>query len=329
MTVADKPDTGAIPGASATVPADDAQFAAAMEDMRKHLRYTSAALGAVATTVIGGLGWAKLNDIFPIPAEHYWRVLLMTIFGAALAIAGSIFVAGGFFTAQRRIIVSSRQSREDQPDPLAENRSKKESELARYVMNEFAWEENAADLLALDLRAQRMARVARNLSIAATRFSDESERLNNIVKLALQRTCVVLLERRSRKATSSWSTKTSLAVAVVGIVLLWGAADYSAGQHALIGLRKDCSAAVAAGAAGACDSVETPAQQSRRRLAQDKTAADEAARVEAAKAALPPVASGVSEIARTCATAMHSDYQSLPAPAFEQAVSRCIRLATR
>lgn len=76
-------------GGPSSAASEAKQIAEGMAQIRSHLRYTGAALGAAATLVLGGLGWTQVHDAFPLPPGPrefpwwIWPVLL----GVAIAVA--------------------------------------------------------------------------------------------------------------------------------------------------------------------------------------------------------------------------------------------------
>jgi hypothetical protein len=103
----------------------------------------------------------------------------------------------------------------------------------------------------------------------------EAKRLEERVELALWRTALWILERRSKDAFIGRRTKAALAVTVFGLVGTFGIAHYAEGQRALVQLRATCQDAVAKGAVDACDPVRS--DSTKMRVAQNKVAEDKAA----------------------------------------------------
>lgn len=326
-------------GTEATPPSAAAGEAKAIEsgmsEIRDHLRKTGAALGAAATLILAGLGWAQVHQAFPLPAGRLVVSLPQTLLvsllvgivlgggavflvygllgakrdsraivyaavaGAALAalllavltaeqiggsesvdlslsrtlafglglssllaVGGAAWLASRFFGAQRRILISTE-------DGLTELADDAEQNARDRIFEAVAAQEGARTLYALELRALRFGRIARSLSnapqtSAASRTSvgrsyleSEAKVLTELVNLALWRAALWVLEYRSKKAFDGWQSKLALSATVVGLVGVFGIADYAKGERDLVDLRAKCQKAVAAGAVDACGSVRS------------------------------------------------------------------------
>ena len=95
------PATGAVDPAAGT-----ADLKKGMEGIRDHLRRVGAALGTLGTAVVGGLSYARLNEMFPVPPSIERTVYILAGFGLALSFGGLVYVGGRFYKAQRRILLT-------------------------------------------------------------------------------------------------------------------------------------------------------------------------------------------------------------------------------
>jgi len=180
------------------------------------------------------------------------RVLLaLAAAGAAAAFGGAAWFSSRFFAAQRRILLAAKESD-------CQGLSKEDTTARDSVYRAQAAAEVAPSLHALELRSYRLARMARALPKEDPRkrsWEEEAKRLFEAVDEAIHWAAVAILERRSATAFSGKGTRSALAFAIAGIILVFGLADYAKGQRDLIELRATCQAAVTKGATDACDSV--------------------------------------------------------------------------
>ena len=258
-TAADPPKAPAPTGVSPSSGADD--LAKGMEGVRSMLQRTGAALGAASAAVLAALGLTQAYELFPLPQgldpEQKLSIVVSALAGAALALGGATWLAARFFSAQRRILLDSSGL---QGDTVAER-----AEVMR-VLTEHAREENARNLLALELRALRLDRIARRRKAAQLRSSvqsppalassgiqAEADRLHSVVSIALTRAAAVLLERRARDVFRGGRTAAALVMTLGGLLLLFGVGDYTDGERDLVELRKACSEAKPG--AQACETV--------------------------------------------------------------------------
>lgn len=173
--------------------------------------------------------------------------------GSFLAVGGAAWLASRFFGAQRRILIAP-------DDALTKLGDADERRGRDYFFGEVARGEGAASLRDLELRAARLDRVARRLpadSDEAKRASSEATSLAGVIELALSSAALWILECRSSKAFDGRKTKIALGMTVLGLVLVFGIADYAKGERELVNLRTKCQTAVKAGAIDACDPVRT------------------------------------------------------------------------
>ncbi len=326
---ADPPKAPGAPGVDRT--ANATQLRDGMAAIREHLRTFGAALAALATAVLAGLGYATLHKLFPAPTGYPGWWLAATGLAVA-AVGGSVWLTSQFFAAQRRIVFTpARISPPERADPPRWRRvgglTRGERELLELVLHEHAAEENAASARALEGRALRLARVARDRELSgrviakqAPPVQAEADRLDGVLAIAALRASLAVLEERSRRVFSPGWPLVALVVASVGIVGLFIMADYSQGQRDLVTLRADCTSAVKAGATTACDSVDigTPlatvapssmATADVEVLARLTACAKEAAVTEQSDVVIPPAL--VSAAISTCA-GLPTDLRTVP-----------------
>jgi len=248
-----------------------------MAGMRGLLQRTGALLGTAATALIGGLGYTQLHNIFPIP-KNVSSCTEWLLGGSVLAgFGGAVWLAAIFFMAQRQVLIGTTWD-DDLVGP--------DRRIARRIEEEYAHEENAPDIRAVELRALRLAGIARALgetdAARAKATKAESDRLLAVVHLALVRTAAGILEERSRRAFHRWPTIAALVLAVLGIVGIFSLSDYYKGQRDVYQARVKCAQAEAAGIPDACAAFETPAQTKARQSVQQASAALAAAKAKAA-----------------------------------------------
>lgn len=270
-----------------------------MASMRTLLQRTGAVLGAAATALLAGLGYAQLHNIFPIPKNvgSYTHILLFIFLLAAFG--GAAWLTAIFFMAQRQILIGTYWN-----DDLG----RADTQIADRVKNEFAREEDAASIRAVELRAVRLAGVARALSgtdaKGAKAAKGESDRLWGVVHLALVRTAATILEERSRRAFRGLPTIIAFLAAVIGIVGIFALSDYYKGQRDLYLAREKCAQAEANGIVGACSAYETPSLTKKRQDAETKLKNEAAQKAAAALASLSPAQTKALTQAADCEVAI-------------------------
>jgi hypothetical protein len=230
------PSAGAVDAA-----ADAQQLHDGMAGIRTSLQQTGSALGAVGGVLIAGLGWTRVHDLFPLPAENRPYLLVAAIVAALAATGGSAGLAAQFFLAQRRILVAT-----DHDDLAGESELEpQEQEIQSRIERGHARTEYGETLLDLEMRAFRFERMARNASCdEQKKLKAEAARLNELVSIGGTRVAATILERRAARAFTGSQTLAALSLAILGTAGLFGLADYSRGQRDLIKLRTDCALAV-------------------------------------------------------------------------------------
>jgi hypothetical protein len=320
------PITGAVDPA-----ADTPQLEKGMEAVRDHLRRVGAALGTLGTAVVGGLSYARLNEMFPVPpAIPAWEVYLLAGLGLALSFGGLVYSGGRFFRAQRRILLTevsdnaggewSRKKRlwaawnvlfhseaaspppgEFVPSAIRNSLSSKERELVRRIFDDFAHGESASSLQALDLRKLRLSRIERRMLPSQNPdrhawVKAEADYLERYESNAATGAAATVLEQRAQDVFRGWRTPLGLLVTAIGAALVWGVADYSKGQRDLIDLQANCAKAEAAGAIDACDIL----LNDQRRRALDRAAHKAAQTVQTQKEELGPADQKIFDAKAKC-----------------------------
>jgi hypothetical protein len=259
-----------------------------MKSIRDSLKTMGGAFAAAAGVIVTGLGYARLHEAFPLPPYGWYRTaaICALILGALLTLGGAAWFSGRFFAAQRRIPMYTRIPAHPQeergflsgfgdfspesyaareygrrPDQSDEEKhvglNKSEKVLRGEMFREDAQAEDASSLEALELRANRLDRIARRQSEGPSRAALEQEvaRINSAIRLTFRRTAAAILERRAQDAYYGWPTKVAIAAFIVGLGLLFGTADWAKGERDLIGLRATCAEAEIKGAPDACKPV--------------------------------------------------------------------------
>jgi len=302
--------------------ADAAQLAQANVAMRSLLQRMGAGLGAAATAILAGLGWTRLNDIFPIPrnVESWtWALLIVAVVSALI---GSAWLSSIFFVAQRRIMIgTTKRSRRGLHGD--------DKSIADRVLKEHARFEEAPKILDIELRALRFERIARSLKPAeagtAKALHAESDRLYGFVGLALHRAASAVLENRSRRAFFQWPTFVALAAG--GIFGSFAIADYYKGERDLSALQVTCAKGEES-FPNACAPFETSAARVRRQREQKATkAASSVVKARAVKASKrTPAQKRLLAAVATCQKAIP---RSVTGPTRAKAVGLCAVAAAK
>lgn len=217
---------GAPPGVDPNASVDELKQN--MADLRGDLRRWLAAVGAVASAAMAGLGWTQADKLFPLPGP--WGVPFVAAMCAAAIIIGALVIFVRLYSAQRRILVGL--------EPIGRDGGLTPAEvtLVEKQFKEQAKTEQALLLRDLQARADRLDRAATRLDVAgnqlAPKVRQEADRLNTYVGIAQRRVGVLLLEQRARRATSSHWTVAALATAAFGIAGMFATANYASGYRA-------------------------------------------------------------------------------------------------
>jgi hypothetical protein len=240
--------------------------------IRGLLQLTGTAIGTGATAVLAGLGYAQLHQIFPLPSSvntlPYWILIGLISVGT---LCSAFWLAAIFLKAQRRILLTAVPSESDVSGngrvqrliDMVDYHGMSELDLVEARFSQAASEENATRLRDLELRANRLLRMSIRPAIKPddqASLSKESKRLLAMLELTLYRVAEEILERRSASAFKGGWTGVAFVCAAVGIVALFGIADYSKGQRDLVSLTKECASLPASSARlGWCQTLDVPA----------------------------------------------------------------------
>jgi hypothetical protein len=258
----DETAKGQAPAAEApteTAPADAAStLSAAMEAMRSLLQRTGGALAAAGGVVLAGLGYSQLHKLFPIPSYGLgWWLLAVAAGGLLLAVVGAGLLAAIYMRAQRRILMETRveDCDLDRRGGFLYRRRDAEPRLVTRHFLKVAAENDAADLHQLELRAARLSRIALRIPDRSDARRIELEQqvadLQSTIQLGLRQAAALVLERRSANAFRRRAAALPLLCAIAGVLLAFGAADYSQGERDKIGVISSCGT-VAHSEAGWC-----------------------------------------------------------------------------
>jgi hypothetical protein len=260
LTIARREQTQAAPKSPPPIPPTESELTQhrnylvdGLADIRKLLQRTGTALGAAATALLAGLGYARLHDVFPLPAGKWW-ISPVAVFLGALAVSGSVWLAYRFFAAQRRILISPSPA-ENINDIDKDERRLIATTYRRYVKRYLPVSNtnpDADDLSQIRSLATEIQKKNKNLAKSLYAFAevasydgdllqvqnladslrdqgeeDLAERLARVVEIAQFDAVTKVLEHRSIQAFKGLKTGLALAMAVVGIFGLFAIADYS------------------------------------------------------------------------------------------------------
>jgi hypothetical protein len=299
-----------------------------LKEVRAHLRRLGSALAAGATAILAGLGYKTLHDLFPAPDTDRYLVPAIAAIGAALALTGAGWLTLRFFGAQRQIPLST-----DTAGLLGRlgKFDDDERDLRDEIYLRAAQEEGVDSLYAMELNAMRLEKLAQRATDPkrAERYQSQADRLNTKLRTTVLATAAMILERRADRVYRGPQTKIAFASAAAGIVLLFGAADYSKGERDSIALQKSCAEADKAGAKDPCtgvvDFTPKPMPQT-----SSPDAAAERATLQQARGSLPRRARRVVRRVAGCRRIADA-HPALNRPgagaAKQTAVARCIRAA--
>jgi hypothetical protein len=228
---------------------------AGLREVRSHLRRVGAALAAGATALLAGLGWVQLHNVFPAPTDDSTLVPLLAFLGTAAALLGIGWLMRTIFAAQRQIPIVSDTEALGTLGSLNE----RERGIRQAVFKSVAEEQGETCLRAVELKARQAERDAETATTPADkeRLKAEAARLVSAVESGVVGAALLILEERSGSVFRGAQAQAAFILTALGIILAFGAADYSKGQRDLVALRKACAEAQAAGVKDPCKSVVT------------------------------------------------------------------------
>lgn len=211
--------------------ADIDDLKTSLRDIRTSLRQWTVGVGAVATALLTGVGWTQADRLFPLAGPSWVPWLAGT--SAVAAVVAGVYVLVSLYAAQTRILIGN----EDELGRYSIRFRPKEKPLVLTALADQAAVEGAPQLRDVDLRAQRLLRIASRLKLEDDRkFAEaarkEADRLNAYLGLAEMRVVLMLLERRALYVTRIKSfTALALLVAALGIAGVFTAANFSKGAR--------------------------------------------------------------------------------------------------
>jgi len=224
-------------GTTSTPGIDPASSAIAIqkanEDLRAKMKAIGAGLGAIATSVLGVVGYTRADDIFPFPSHAPGGLGWLTAILAGVALISAALLVADFYAVQMPAQIGSNVDLDRFRNPFDVHAIHKEADRMR--------DELGATLYALDLRASRLARIAHNLDpegngadakdALAHRARIESQRLSDTVRLELARLAGYLIRRRARRAFGGPMFYTLLGLAVLGTGWTFAMGDWAKGRR--------------------------------------------------------------------------------------------------
>jgi hypothetical protein len=200
-----------------------------LDDLRSDLRRWGAAIGSVATAVLAGIGWTKVDNLFPFPSNVNW-IGPVSVACAVAAVGGSVYIFLRLYGAQRRILVGT-----DHPLPHRCGLWPSERRFAEHALDLQARSEGAVHMADVEARALRYEHVATRLELAGDELAKaartEANRLDTFVALARLRVGLALLEKRSRRAMTGFTTWVALIATAFGIAGLFALSNWSQGER--------------------------------------------------------------------------------------------------
>lgn len=315
-------------------PAADAdKLIAGMDAIRKSLSTYGAALGAIASAILLGLGWATLNTIFPVRQQHTWAYLVLVVALAAIAVLSVLSLVSRLFSAQRRIVftpslINGAPSVPAREDPEGDKSLGNDRELAKKILQDHATEANADSIESLELRMLRLNRVAASIGDnPATTFKaqrdilqKEADELDARISIAAVRASVAVLETRAEAVFKPRPSGYLLAATGLAIIGLFITADFSKGQRDLVDLQQKCITAQKDSlTASSCHDLGVPKNYSKPKSSSASTA-------KPTSTATPTADTAVMDRLVSCQAKVKKT--SLPPVVLQSALAKCAGIAT-
>lgn len=252
-----KPTTGKTPAELAAIDDDDKQLDTSMKALRDDLGAFGKSIGAIATGIIGALGYTRFNDIFPFPLGAPGWLGPATAAAATCGLAATTFLVFRFFFAKRRILIwppprpgipwslrvlsffaalAKRPLDLDPEKPHSPLHKWGERHLIIQMTQPYAESEGEKSLYAVEGRRRKVLEEAhRKQPTGGTDTAEwkEAYRLEKVVDLALWDAADAVLERRTRGAFGGPVAFIAIALAVGGIGFTFGTADWAKGRRTL------------------------------------------------------------------------------------------------
>jgi hypothetical protein len=235
-------------GTSSMPGIDPASSASSIEaqnaELRQGVRSIATALGAVATLIVGTVGFTRADDIFPLRDAPGWLGVVTALF-AGLALVCTAALIARLYVVQQQILIGSRLQGFGRWEPFDRRAVEKLAADAVRGLGE-------TSLYAMDLRANRLVRIAHRLDPLASDARDakppehptheqrlahlarvEALRLQDVVRLELVKLGSNLLRRRARRAFGGPTSYLLLGGAIFGVAWAFGVGDWAKGRRSL------------------------------------------------------------------------------------------------
>lgn len=252
-----KAATGKTPPELAAIADDDKELDTSMQLMRSDLGAFGKSIGAIATGIIGALGYTRFNDIFPFPLGAPGWLGPATVAAATCGLAATTFLVFRFFFAKRRILIwpppppgiplslralsflaglVKHPLKFDPKKPHSPLHRWGERHLIIKMTQPYAEGEGLKSLYAVEGKRRQLLREAHQKQpTGATDTAEwkEAYRLERVVDLALWDAADAVLERRTRGAFGGPVATIAIILAVGGIGFTFATADWAKGRRTL------------------------------------------------------------------------------------------------
>jgi|GEM_PF-5793496 hypothetical protein len=260
----EKATTDTAEDASQAKPARDAIAA-----LRTDLAGYGTAIGAISTVLIGSTAVLNLAELFPLPPDATEKAMWAAVALIAAAVIGPALLTRRFFSARRRILIDTMEYRRGplaaptqrlgeriklwsalrvrhrtshlawppRPQPSrAGGLSSAERRLVQTRFAELANEEGATDIVSLENRSERLARIASRAKRSgdtetATSAQAEADRLAAGLDAAIAQAALLVIERRSAKVYRGMATVVFTLLGLFGTVGIIGITEWSHGER--------------------------------------------------------------------------------------------------
>ena len=220
----------------------DDELAASMQLMRDDLAKFGTSLGAIATGIIGALGYTRFNDIFPFPLGAPGWLGPATVAAATCGLGATTFLVFRFFFARRRIILDPPEpprGANGEPDANLEPTARPWQLTKKLIIKRtqpYAIAEGEKSLWAVDQHQVELEKLAHKKEPTGAANSEEwkeTYRLQRVVDLAIWDASCSVLERRTRGTVGGPVATLAIILAVGGIGFTFATADWAKGRRTL------------------------------------------------------------------------------------------------
>jgi len=233
------PAADAVPSQIGDIVQEIADVSGGMQDVRNDLSAFGKRVGAIATGVLGAIGYTRIHSIFPFPDGAPGWLAPGAVAAAVCGVGASTFLVIRFFFAKRRILVEPPTK----PPPEHEWWHalifwNKEQWIVERVAQRYARAEGKSTLQEVADEATELAAASRQQRLAgeaegADQRWNEAYRLEKVVDLALWDASSQLLERRTRGAFGGPVASLAILLAVGGVGFVFATADWASGRRSL------------------------------------------------------------------------------------------------